>query len=303
MILKVITCLSMTFMIFLAEFTGEKEIIFPEIAALAMGSILAPKFAWKVNKTSMIFYIFICAVFGTLISCFLQLPLWLKLFFAYFVGQTVFLFSKTTLAPMISAIVLPVMIGTTGAFYPFIAFALTFFTVIVRLLLEKFDLKQKETFDKNIIGKNDILRAILRQISVLPVLYFAVKYNVKFLAAPPLLVAFTELSGKNIPFKQCFKIIFFITLCAFFGAVFRIVFLKAQIPVFHLTFAAILTSVFTVFTANKMKMYLPPAAAMSMLAMLVDEKTVIIYPFAAFTGIFILVVISQIISKKIIKNG
>ena len=42
-------------MILLAEFTGEKEIIFPEIAALGTGCFLTPELAWKTDYLRMLF--------------------------------------------------------------------------------------------------------------------------------------------------------------------------------------------------------------------------------------------------------
>ena len=33
-----------------AELLGENEIIFPEITAIAVGALMAPKLAWKTNR-------------------------------------------------------------------------------------------------------------------------------------------------------------------------------------------------------------------------------------------------------------
>jgi len=48
-------------MFFLAEILGEKEIIFPETAALVIGALLSPKHIWRVNREKMLLYMSVSA--------------------------------------------------------------------------------------------------------------------------------------------------------------------------------------------------------------------------------------------------
>ena len=89
----------------------------------------------------MIVFITLCAICGVLIVCFIPAPLWIQMLIAYAVSQVIFLLSKTTMAPMISAIVLPVMLQTRSIIYIISAFLLTIFVVIIRWVMEKKGLK------------------------------------------------------------------------------------------------------------------------------------------------------------------
>ena len=89
---------------------GNKEIIFPEIAAIAVGGLIAPKMVWNTNKRRILFFITLCAVLGVGIVRYVPLPLWMQMAMAFFISQIIFIYSGTSFAPMISAIVLPVML-------------------------------------------------------------------------------------------------------------------------------------------------------------------------------------------------
>lgn len=54
-------------MIGVSELLGEKEIIFPEITALTVGAIAAPKQSWRVSRVRMMLLIAVCSVLGILI--------------------------------------------------------------------------------------------------------------------------------------------------------------------------------------------------------------------------------------------
>lgn len=120
-----------------AELSGEKEILFPEIAAIAAGALIAPKFAWKTSKLRLFVLICIGAVMGLLISMFVPLTLGAKLCIAFLAASLLFQFSGTTFAPVISSVVLPVMLGTNSAIYPIAAAVLTLLIIMERLLIEK----------------------------------------------------------------------------------------------------------------------------------------------------------------------
>ena len=61
-------------MVGVSELLGEKEIIFPEITALTVGAIAAPKHSWKVSRARMIILIAVCSVIGILIVRFSPFP-------------------------------------------------------------------------------------------------------------------------------------------------------------------------------------------------------------------------------------
>ncbi len=116
--LAVVVC-----MVFAGEYSGEREIIFPEVTAIAVGLLLAPKQSWTVSKPRLFGLITLCAWAGLAFSLWLPGPLWCKLSVAFLFCQLVLLFSRTSFAPLISAGVLPVMLGTESIVYPIAAMA------------------------------------------------------------------------------------------------------------------------------------------------------------------------------------
>ena len=80
------------------------EIIFPEIAAIAVGALVAPKFSWNANKLRIFIYITVCAVIGVVLVKWLPLPIWAQMIIAFLLAQILLLNSETSFAPMISAI-------------------------------------------------------------------------------------------------------------------------------------------------------------------------------------------------------
>ena len=124
-----------------AELTGETEIIFPEIAAIATGCFLAPGIVWKTSYVRMSICVTLCAIAGAAIVYFIPAPLWQQLLLAYVCGQLILLSSGTTFAPMISAIALPVLMQTRSMIYPVSALLLTLISVILRKILENTGIK------------------------------------------------------------------------------------------------------------------------------------------------------------------
>ncbi len=112
-------------MIIAAVVIKEKEIIFPEIAAIAIGWLAAPKKSWKVNEFQMIFMIAVCAFAGIAIVRYLNADIKIQIILSFIFAQTVYLISNTTFMPAISAAVLPVLLQTENIIYPLSAIIFT----------------------------------------------------------------------------------------------------------------------------------------------------------------------------------
>lgn len=97
-------------MVGIAEWTGEKEIIFPEMAALAVGLWVIDKRVWKVGRWQLIGLMTAGAVAGVCIVRYSTLPLLCNLCLAFAFAACCLLFSRATLIPLISACMLPVLL-------------------------------------------------------------------------------------------------------------------------------------------------------------------------------------------------
>lgn len=75
-------------MVMAAELLHEKEIIFPEITALATGALVAPKRSWQTNRLLMVALIAVCSVTGVLIVQYIPMALWELLYKGWFTLPT-----------------------------------------------------------------------------------------------------------------------------------------------------------------------------------------------------------------------
>lgn len=285
-------------MVFISQYFNNPEIIFPEIAAIAVGSLVSPKLSWNVNKWRMFLCIVICAVGGVLIVRFIPAPIWIQMVIGYSLAQLFFIFSKTTFAPMISAMVLPIMLQTSTVVYIFSAIGFTALIIVIRYILEKFGIVSKENYIKLLSPKSvDYTKVIVRSIIVLPITFCMLQFDWKFAVAPPLLVAFTEFSNSNKTSKFLFKAAALITSASFLGTMCRYVLtVKLEIPLF---ISAVMGMILVILLMNIVKLYIPPAGAVTILAMLIPEKYLLIYPLEILLGITLLAIISKFCFKFI----
>lgn len=291
LISRISTLLIITLMVFAAERLGEKEIIFPEIAAISAGCFLAPKMPWRVNFKRMIAFITICAALGLLIVRFVPFSLKLQVILAYVVGQLIYLYSGTGFAPMISAIVLPVLIQTKTPVYLAAAVLLTVLITGLRRVLELGKIKPDETTDFVPYPAPDadkVNQMIFRSIYAAILISLALDMNARFIAAPPMLVAFTELTNSVHPAnKRKPVVVALVSLCALAGALSRLaVAVTLQLP---LTVAAAVACVAFMLLMDAFQMHFPPAGAMAILAMLIPQEALTLYPVYTLIGITLLV--------------
>ena len=210
------TLLLVGLMVGVAELLNEKEIIFPEITALAVGYMVAEKRSWKVNGKRMLLLITVCATVGVLIVRYSGLALFPQMIIAFSFAQILFMFSGTTFAPFVSAIVLPVMMQTKSFIYPISAVVLTILVIGFHQLFIKMKIREDEEYIPVMLNsKDDIIDTALRIACVAIVGFVAIYFNYKFIIAPPLLVAFTEFSRPRNKFRnKPIKTVLVITGCA-----------------------------------------------------------------------------------------
>lgn len=262
-------------MVFISELLGSKEIIFPEISAICLGAFVAPNLAWNTSKPRMLICISICAVLGYLISAFLPVHLYIKLLVAFILGTTVLILSKTGFVPMLSAIILPVVLKTDNIVYPISAVILTLSVVILLLIFEKTGIRNKREFIcQKFDFKNDYMVLIKRFLVYAVLALVSVMCDCLLICAPPLVVAFTELSNteskaRNIPVR----IYVLMVVSAFTGELIRFLLCtQLKLPLFVGTVLAITV---VLIVLNIAKVYMPPILAITTLAFLAKPQ----FPF------------------------
>lgn len=288
------TLLLVGLMVGIAELLNEKEIIFPEITALAVGYMVAQKRSWKVNGKRMLLLITICATVGVLIVRYSGLTLFPQMIIAFFFAQILFMFSGTTFAPFVSAIVLPVMMQTKSFIYPISAVVLTILVIGFHQLFLKMKIREDEEYITVMLNsKDDIIDTALRIVCVAIVGFVAIYFNYKFIIAPPLLVAFTEFSRpRNKVRNKPIKTVLVITGCALVGSLSRyLLTIKLELP---LTVSALIATLIMLLILTYTKMYMPPVGAITILSMIIPESSVITYSLQIFVGSVVIILLSRV---------
>ncbi len=280
-----LTVLLVTIMVGISEIMNEKEIIFPEITALAVGTLIAPTISWRTSRIRMVVLIAICSVFGLGMVVFVSIPIWLKIIVGYIFCNILYIYSGTSFAPLISAAILPILMGTESIIYPISSVIFTFTIIILEYILIKTKCKVKEEYIKvPAPGRAEYINLIKRILIVSIISFIMIKWVDKFVIAPPLMVAFTEFSNINSNArKKPLNVVFLVTVCAMIGVIARLIICNYFGEI--LTIAAALTTICVVSIMKFMKMYIPPAGALGILPMLIPEDKLYIYPVEIFAGI------------------
>lgn len=270
-----------------AELLGNQEILFPEIAAIAAGALLSPKLAWCTDALHMLLTITLGAWAGVGIVRFVPLPLPAQMCFAFLVASLGFLFSRTTFAPMISAIVLPVMLQTESVVYPIAAMTLTLLILGARKITERCGFRDHTTYEKLPLADGAAFGDTLLRWAIGSLLiWIAVSRGAKLAAAPPLLVAFTEFWNPKSPMQRMpFVGVALIAICTGIGTALRITVIAHGFPLF---LAAGVAMLFVALIMIHTGLYLPPAAALSILAFLIPPESVARFPLEVLAGASIL---------------
>lgn len=277
-----------TVMVGLSEIMNEKEIVFPEITALAIGTLLAPKISWQTSRIRMLLLIAVCSVFGLGMVVLVPFPVWMKVIIGYLFCQIVYLYSGTTFAPLISAAILPILMGTESVIYPFSACGFTMLVILAERLMIRSHVKEKENYVPVARpGKDDLKAAAVRLVIVAVLAVLCIPLGVKFCLAPPILVAFTEFTrAGNKARRNPRKAVLVITGCALAGALGRM-FLCGSLGL-PLTAAAVFATVVMIVILKCSRMYLPPAGALAILPMIIPTESLVLYPLQVFAGTAVL---------------
>ena len=286
-----------------AELLGNGEIIFPEIAAIATGAVVAPRLAWRTDGWHILAGIALCAALGLGIVWGMLGPVWMQMSAAYLLASAAAFCLRTGFAPMISAAVLPVMLQTRSPIYLAAACGLTVAVLLVRRGLVKAGIREDTPFSPlPLPDRRTLVQTVLRQIIVTVVIWAALRADVRFACAPPLLVAFTEFWRPGaVSRERPGAVIALVTLCAAGGAVIRlIVCMTLGLPA---ALAAALTMLAVFGIMRAVGLMLPPAAAIAVLAYLIPADAVGTFPLQILLGIAMLVGASYLYSERAVRAG
>lgn len=281
-------------MCFVSELVGDKEVIFPEIAALTVGAWLLPKNPWKTTKLRMIILMTLSAVAGISIVRFVPLEMPFKLIIGFIFTAVCVSLSKTSMTPIISACILPVMMSTTTIVYPISVFIMTIIIALGQVFLEKLGYNASSTaeFNKQLSSFEVFEQWTKRLVLFSAMLILPVMTGEYLFMAPPLIVTFVAFTDYSRPArKKPLRTIVITVFAAFIGSFGRILSEFTPLPLYACALIAMLM-LFAVFEVSKE--YFPPCGAIALLPLIIGSEKIFIYPIEVSIGCVLFIGISTL---------
>lgn len=289
-------------MIVIAELSGEREIIFPEICALTIGAWIAEHQPWVCNKRKMFALVSIASLFGILVTRYVPAPLIVQVCICFAFTGIVLTFTRTTLIPIISACILPVYLGSKSWIYPISVTIMALIIITAQWLMEKYRLKPKNEYIPCDFSKRAELVKWMKLLLVFGLIaLIPFKSHQIFFLAPPLIVTFAEFANPQSKLRnKPFRIIGLMTLASALGCLLREVLnLYLHLP---LAICATLACCILFFTFDKVKTLFPPAGAILLIPMILKTTDLAFLPIEVFVGTTVLVYTAKFLFKESVEK-
>ena len=283
-------------MVAASELLHDKEVIFPEITAVAIGALAAPKQSWNVSRLRLLLTITAAAIIGVGLV-FVPIPPVIKVPLAMVCAVACVTVSKTEFLPAISACVLPVLLGTKSPVYIGSVVVMTSLILLAQLILEKCGLHEKSVFtpvqpDKQLFALRIRQIAAASVICMIPLLTKEI-----FFIAPPLIVAFFEMSKPNSKLlERSPQAASLMILASVSGVLSR--FLLTEKLGLPLAVSAALSCAVILAAVCRMKLYFPPCGAIATLPFIIPEGGLLRFPFEIAAGTLVFIAAAFALSKE-----
>ena len=284
-------------MVTASELLHDNEIIFPEITAITIGALASPKQSWNTSKLRLLLTITAAAVIGVGLVVFIPIALVFKIPLAILCAITCVTISGTEFLPAISACVLPVLLGTRSPVYIGSVVVMTSLILLAQLLLEKLGIRDKSTFTPVKPDRQLLMLRIRQIIAASLICLMPVMINEIFFIAPPLIVAFFEMSKpKSKLMEHSYKAALLIAIGAAAGVLSRLALTeKLGLP---LAVSAMTATAVILIAVSRTKMYFPPCGAIATLPFIIPEGALLKFPFEITAGTLVCIAVSYALSKE-----
>jgi len=271
-------------MVGVSEWLGEKEIIFPEVAALILGLWIINKKVWSVSRPMVVLLMTVCALFGVLLVRYSPLPVLANIAISFMFTSLCLYVTRTTLIPIISASMLPVLLETHSWVYPLSVFSVSLILVCVQWVFEKKGLRLVTDFSSN---NNHFRHSLWHWMKLLVGLMLIAAYSVyadkMYIIVPPLVVTFVEFGSSSAGFRnRPVQIFFVIVVFAILGACSQYVLHNilglSEVNTVLLLFASLFLFIEIVGEP------FAPAFAIALIPMIIPQENVLLYPLQVAGG-------------------
>ena len=282
--------LSVVLMTLTAELLGEKEIIFPEIAALALGAVISNRLMWQVTAVKMAVLMSIGGFLGWMLASASFIPLFIRIMSGFLICMILLIISDSTMLPVLSACILPILTNAESILYPLSVIILTSEIILIRFLLKKAGVinemteNEKSTSIREVKGRLIYLAAVLGVAAAA-----AIITGWTYIIAPPLIVALCGISFPDSPAKKKpVLLILSVVSCALCGTVSRLVI--CEVSGFPLWAGVFIAASAAYGILMLFGIPFPPAAALAVLPFILPDDVLGVYPFQVAGGITVFVI-------------
>lgn len=293
--------LTLSLMAGIAEWLAEPEIIFPEMAALAIGMWVINKRVWHCNKWKMLLAMSICSVTGVLIVRYSPFPLLVNIGLAFSFAAIYLTISRTTLIPQFSAIILPVLLKTSSWIYPVAVIVMSLIIILGQHLLEKKKLRTRNEYTPvNTSWRQAIPSWIFLLLTVLSIAFLALFTGNTYFILPPLIVTYIEFAHSKAGFRnRPLQILLTLFMASVLGSLFQWVgYYQWHLPEFLIALATI-SCLFLIFELSGKPF--APAGAVALIPMLLPQQDLPWLPLQVVTGATIFIGIAMLCIQKCYK--
>ena len=285
-----------------AEYAGQNEIIFPEIAALVFGAWIMEKLPWRCSILELWLSPSLAALTGIIIVRFFPFAPVFMIAGAFCIVVMQLKMLRSAVLPSISAAILPIITHCDSWYYPLSVCVLTGIIALGRCALdpsgsrkESGGLLRKPVPDG--LEDNRTLSELAQWSKLLAgvvvVSAIAAGTGQLFMVAPPLIVAFVELSMPGGTLRDKAGTILGLLVFAACSGVFwfELIHTHLHLPLWISAGVATLT-VFLAYHAVRLPF--PPAVAIALLPTILPQGSLWSYPWQVLCGSAAFVLLSKV---------
>lgn len=263
-----------------AAWFGSKDIIFPEIAALAFGAWMLEERPWPGPAWTLWFSPTLGAVTGVLILRYVPVPLSLSVGAAFVLVLLELEWSRSSITPAFSAAVLPIITGIRSWRYPASVCLMAACVAGIAVARER---KGSRPAARPRVARRPFSHQAKLAGCVLGIALLALATPWTFIVAPPLLVAFVELAHPDCRWrKRLGRLLCLLTASAAAGA------LAVGVIAYQwsgpLWLAAALAAGACLILVHVFDVSAPPAFALALLPTILPRAMLPTYPLQVLLG-------------------
>lgn len=298
------------FMCLISGYVGDKEIIFPEIAALAIGAWLMEESSWGNKSLNFWLSPTMAAITGYIILKFLPYNPFLMVAGAFVLVVVQLKMLNSEMFPSLSAAILPIIIHTQSWIYPMSVCILTAIIACGKKIIDNYYnkrvnggrlVKNINVSGKVIFTKEEAIHWAKLLISILLVSAIALYFKWDYIITPSLIVAFVGLSKPGGKTHTKSVLILIVLVSSAFLGVFWVYIINYCLY-WPIWISAGLSMICVLFIYHLFEFTLPPAAAIALLPTIIPVKGLWMYPWQILIGsvIFLLIKLSWFEKLKVV---